>query len=54
MRDATRDFDWPREPVPYDGTILHAIERMWPIACEYAGFNWAAIHSRLGGDEAAG
>lgn len=47
MRDATRDSDWPREPVPYDGTILHAIERMWPVACEYAGFKWAAIHPRF-------
>jgi glycosyltransferase involved in cell wall biosynthesis len=23
--------DYPREPVPYDGTLLHAIERFWPL-----------------------
>lgn len=45
MRDATRGTVWPREPVPYDGTILHAMERMWPIACEHVGLDWAAIHT---------
>lgn len=54
MREATRDLGWPREPVPYDGTVLHAIERMWPVACEYAGLEWAAIHPRAGGGEASG
>lgn len=48
MQDATHDFEWPREPVPYDGSILHAIERMWSMACEHAGFQWAAIHSPYG------
>ncbi|WP_428332600.1 rhamnan synthesis F family protein [Novosphingobium sp.] len=48
MRNATKDFDWPREPVPYDGTILHAIERMWTEACDYSGLSWAAIHSAYG------
>ncbi|MEO6216840.1 MAG: rhamnan synthesis F family protein [Sphingomonas sp.] len=52
MRDATRDMEWPREPVPYDGTVLHAIERMWPIACEHAGLEWAAIHARPGEESA--
>lgn len=46
MRDATRTMDWPREPVPYDGSVLHAIERMWPMACEHAGLKWAAVHTR--------
>ena len=45
MRRATSKFEWPREPVAYDGTILHAIERMWTMAAEYAGFEWAAVHS---------
>jgi hypothetical protein len=44
MRDATGGVTWPREPVAYDGTVLHAIERMWPIVCDHAGFEWAAIH----------
>ena len=48
MRAATERFEWPREPVAYDGTVLHAIERMWPIACEHAGLEWAAIHGRYG------
>lgn len=46
MKEATRSMKWPREPVPYDGTVLHAIERMWPMACEHAGLQWAAIHAR--------
>jgi hypothetical protein len=46
MRQATSRFSWPREPVAYDGTILHAIERMWTMAAEYAGMEWAAVHSR--------
>lgn len=43
MQDATSGMTWPREPVPYDGSILHAIERMWPQVCGKAGFDWAAI-----------
>lgn len=46
MREATRGMDWPREPVPYDGTVLHAIERMWTMACEDANLEWAAIYAR--------
>ncbi|KQM18283.1 hypothetical protein ASE49_08645 [Novosphingobium sp. Leaf2] len=45
MQAATSAMPWPREPVPYDGTVLHAIERMWVPACQYAGFDWAAIHA---------
>ena len=48
MRDATRGMEWPREPVPYDGSVLHAIERMWPLACESAGFEWSAIYNQSG------
>jgi lipopolysaccharide biosynthesis protein len=36
--------DYPEEPVPYDGTILHALERLVPIACELAGFTQAVTH----------
>lgn len=46
MREATQGMEWPREPVPYDGSVLHAIERMWPISCESVGMEWAAIHTR--------
>ena len=46
MRKATEGMEWPREPVPYDGTVLHAIERMWPVACERAGLDWATIFAR--------
>ncbi|WP_299323365.1 rhamnan synthesis F family protein [Parasphingopyxis sp.] len=24
------DYGWPNEPIPNDGTIYHAIERLWP------------------------
>jgi len=33
----------PLEPLAYDGTILHAIERVLPAACGAAGFNWQTI-----------
>lgn len=41
------DLDWgdfPEEPVPYDGTLLHALERLSPIACHVAGFQFAVTH----------
>ena len=36
--------DYPPEPVPYDGTILHALERLSPFACKLAGFHFAVTH----------
>ena len=30
--------DFPKEPVPSDGTILHALERMYPMIAQEAGF----------------
>jgi len=35
--------DYPAEPVPYDGTILHAIERITPFAVRRAGFTVAGV-----------
>lgn len=32
--------DYPAEPVPYDGTMLHALERLVPLVCESQGFAW--------------
>ncbi len=36
--------DFPREPVPYDGTILHTIERMLPSCVEAAGYSWCTVY----------
>ena len=33
--------DYPKEPTPFDGTILHAIERLLPFAAHAAGFRYA-------------
>lgn len=41
-----RNWEWkdfPAEPVPYDGSILHAIERVTPIICQEAGYTWATV-----------
>ena len=32
--------DYPEEPLLYDGTMLHAIERLLPSICEAQGFSW--------------
>jgi len=32
--------DYPEEPVPYDGTTLHALERLSPFACQVAGLTF--------------
>jgi glycosyltransferase involved in cell wall biosynthesis len=36
--------DWPGEPVAYDGTVLHAVERMLPAVCESTGHGWCTVH----------
>jgi lipopolysaccharide biosynthesis protein len=36
--------DYPLEPAPYDGSILHAIERMLPFIAESAGFRSAVTY----------
>ncbi len=33
--------DYPMEPLPYDGTILHALERLLPFVAAAAGFKYA-------------
>jgi len=38
--------DYPLEPLPYDGTILHAIERLLPTVCEQSGHAWKTIYLR--------
>ncbi len=36
--------DFPAEPVPYDGSLLHAIERLLPFVVERAGFRSAVTY----------
>ena len=36
--------DYPPEPLPGDGSSLHAIERMLPLVVEQAGFRSVATH----------
>jgi lipopolysaccharide biosynthesis protein len=36
--------DYPEEPVAYDGTLLHALERLPTMACQLAGFTHAVTH----------
>jgi glycosyltransferase involved in cell wall biosynthesis len=36
--------DYPEEPLPYDGTILHAIERLLTISVNSKGFRYATTN----------
>jgi lipopolysaccharide biosynthesis protein len=36
--------DYPAEPVPIDGTLLHAIERLLPFVAADAGFRYATTY----------
>jgi lipopolysaccharide biosynthesis protein len=36
--------DYPAEPLPIDGTILHTLERLLPFAAEKAGYRYATSH----------
>lgn len=36
--------DYPKEPLPYDGSLLHALERLIPFVCEKAGYEIALTH----------
>lgn len=33
--------DYPEEPLPYDGSMLHALERLFPIVVQNAGYDVA-------------
>lgn len=35
--------DYPAEPLPHDGSLLHAIERLLGLVCEEAGFDLGTI-----------
>ena len=42
-----RQFTWddyPEEPLPYDGTMLHAIERLLPAIASHRGYRQALAH----------
>ena len=41
--------DFPAEPAPYDGTVLHAMERMLPAVCESTGHGWCTLHRKGAG-----
>ena len=36
--------EYPHEPLPADGTTLHALERLLPLVAEDAGYHYATIH----------
>ena len=36
--------DYPAEPVPIDGTMLHALERLLPVIVRHAGFGVMTTH----------
>ncbi len=36
--------DYPEEPLPIDGTMLHALERLLPVVCRHAGYSYATTH----------
>jgi lipopolysaccharide biosynthesis protein len=36
--------DFPEEPVAYDGTILHALERLLPFVARQAGYRYSVTH----------
>jgi glycosyltransferase involved in cell wall biosynthesis len=38
--------DFPAEPLPIDGTLLHALERLIPFAAADAGFSYATTYVR--------
>jgi lipopolysaccharide biosynthesis protein len=37
--------DWPLEPADYDGTIMHALERLLPFAARHAGLEVAGMRA---------
>jgi lipopolysaccharide biosynthesis protein len=42
------EFSWdmyPEEPLPYDGSLLHAIERLLPLVTEKQQFKRAVVYT---------
>src|SRR5262249_44438523 len=37
--------DYPEEPLPYNGTILHALERLLPFVVRHANFEVAGVRA---------
>src|SRR4051794_24828825 len=46
--------DFPAEAGQTDGTLAHAIERLYFLVCEQAGFDWLKITARGGLHEQSG
>lgn len=44
VRADFQESEMPPEPLPGDGTILHAFERMVPVVCEEAGYGYATSY----------
>jgi glycosyltransferase involved in cell wall biosynthesis len=36
--------DYPEEPIPLDGTVMHALERLLPFAARHVGYGYATTH----------
>ena len=41
------EADYPEEPAPIDGTVLHALERLLPTLAEHQGFRYATTYTPL-------
>jgi glycosyltransferase involved in cell wall biosynthesis len=39
------DADYPAEPLPVDGTILHALERLLPVIAQHSNFRYATTYT---------
>ena len=37
-------YDYPAEPAPIDGTVLHALERLLPFVAQHQGYKYAVTH----------
>jgi glycosyltransferase involved in cell wall biosynthesis len=46
LRLNLHDDDFPAEPLPIDGTMLHTLERIIPFAAAEAGFEYATTYVR--------
>ncbi|CAM3226759.1 rhamnan synthesis F family protein [Paracoccus nototheniae] len=38
------DYPWPNEPIPFDGTELHLIERLWPAMAAQLDLDAVFLH----------